>query len=299
VEIQPLGPQPLRPVGEGHKLAEIERFLDVRRAAASPDPRAEYDRCLAPARGGVDGPALSALSLAPDPQAADALLENLTRLREVLRQEVALKPGTAQATREKLLIELAQLLGRLREPRAVSDVLACTPHLSTPSRAKVYELLPSLCAAADPKATREARAILMAALREAPRAGGDYDSALAALGKLADAPALEVLLGEQARPPYGPANGRALAAVREAVDALGGSARARAHQVWLTLLCAYAPPEQPTAGERQFVRAVISALAAAELSPAAGQQLHTRLNRRTAPWLRAELRRLGPCWWRC
>src|SRR5262249_54508640 len=182
VEIQPLSPR-----GEGHKLTEIERFLDVRSAAASPDPRAEYDRCLAPARGGVDGPALSALCMKPDPQAADALLENLTRLREALRQEVALKPGPAQAAREKLLVELAQLLGRLREPRAVADVLACTPHLSTPGRAQVYELLPALCAAADPKVTKEARAVLMAALPEAPRAGGDYASALAALGELADA----------------------------------------------------------------------------------------------------------------
>jgi hypothetical protein len=293
VDIQPLGPQPLGPVGEGHKLAEIERFLDVRRAAASPDPRAEYDRCLAPARGGVDGPALSALCMKPDPQAADALLENLTRLREALRQGAALKPGQAQAAREKLLVELAQLLGRLREPRAVADVLACTPHLSTPNRAKVFELLPSLCAAADPKVTKEARAVLVAALREAPRAGGDYASALAALGKLADAAALEVLQREQARRPYGVANGRALAAVREAARAFGGDARARAHEAWLKLLSAYAPPEQPTAGERQFIRAVIGALAAAELSPAARQQLHTLLNRRTAPWFGEELRRLA------
>jgi hypothetical protein len=288
VEMQPLS-QPV----VGRTLAEIERFLEVRRAAAGPDPRAEYDRCLAPARGGVDGPALSALSLKPDPQAADALLDNLTRLRETLRQEVARKPGTAQAAREKLLVELAELLGRLRETRAVTDVLACTPHLSTTSRAKVFELLPSLCAAADHKVTQEAREVLTAALREAPRAGGDYESALAALGKLADAAALEVLLREQARPPYGAANGRALAAVRAAVDALGGKARARAHEAWLTLLCAYAPPEQPTAGERQFVRAVIGALAAAELSPARRQQLHTLLNRRAAPWFREELGRLA------
>jgi hypothetical protein len=288
VEIQPLGPR-----GEGHKLADIERFLDVRRAAASPDPRAEYDRCLAPARGGVDGPALSALCMKPDPQAADALLENLTRLREALRREVAPEPGTAQAAREKLLVEVAQLLGQLREPRAVADVLACAPHLSTPSRAKVYELLPSLCAAADPKVTREARAVLMAALREAPRDGGDYESAVAALGKLADAAALDLLLREQARPPYGAANARALAAVREAARALGGNAPARAHEAWLKLLSAYAPPEQPTAGEREFVRAVIGALAAAELSPAARQQLHTLRSRRTAPWFREELRRLA------
>src|SRR5262249_58180851 len=100
VEIQPLN-QPV----VGRTLAEIERFLDVRRAAASPDPRAEYDRCLAPARGGVDGPALSALSLKPDPQAADALRENLTRLRDPLRQEAAPNPGTAHPPRQHLLAQ--------------------------------------------------------------------------------------------------------------------------------------------------------------------------------------------------
>jgi hypothetical protein len=285
--------QPLRPPEEGPRLAGIERFLDVRRAAASPDPRAEYDRCLDPARGGVDGPALSALCMNPDPQAADALLGNLTRLREALRREGASKTGTAPAAREKLLVELAQLLVRLRETRAAADVLACTPHLSTPGRAKVYELLPSLCAAADRKVTNEAREVLIAAVREAPRAGSDYDNAVAALAKLADTAALEVLLREQARPPYGAANGRALAAVREAADALGGDAYARAHESWLTLLCAYAPPEQPTAGERQFIRAVIGALSAAELGPAARRQLHTLLNRPTAPWFRKELDRLA------
>ncbi len=293
MEIRPLNRQAPAPVGEGPGLAEIERFLDVRRAAASPDPRAEYDRCLAPARGGVDGPALSALCMKPDPQAADALLENLIRLREALRREAAKKPGTAPAAREKLLVELAQLLGRLREPRAVTDLLACAPHLSTPSRAKVYELLPSLCAAADRKVTQEARAVLLAALREAPRDGGDYASALAALGKLADEAALEVLLGEQARPPYGAANARAVAAVREAAQALGGDARARAHEAWLKLLGAYAPPQQPAAGERDFVRAVIGALADAKLSPAARRQLHALRKRQTPPWFREELGRLA------
>jgi hypothetical protein len=287
VEIQPLS-QPV----VGRTLAEIERFLDVRRAAASPDPRAAYDRCLSAGCGGVDGPALSALNMKPDPQAADALLDNLTRLRNTLRQEVEMDPVTVRAAREKLLVELAELLGRLRETRAVPSVLACTPHISSANRGKVFELLPSLCAAADHKVTKQAREVLIAAIREAPRAGEDYDGALAALGKLADAAALEVLLREQARLPFGAANSRAFAAVREAVDALGGKARTRAHEAWLTLLSAYAPPQQPTAAERQFVRAVIGALAAVELSPIPREQLHALRNRQTPPWFREELGRL-------
>jgi hypothetical protein len=293
VEIQPLDPQPINPQGEGHKLADIERFLEVRRAAASPDPRAAYDRCLGPTRGGVDGPALSALCLKPDPQAADALLENLTRLREALRQDAAPEPGMARAAREKLLVELAQLLGRLHETRAVAPVLACTPHISTPSRAKVYDLLPSLCAAADQKVAREARAVLTEALQKAPRDGRDYESALAALGKLADAAALEVLLREQDRPPFGAPNLCALAAVGEAVRALGPPARAQAHEAWRKLLCGYVPPEPPTAGERRFIRDVIGALAAGELSPADRQQLRTIRDGSKASWFRDELGRLA------
>ena len=53
------------------------------------------DRCLAPARGGVDGPALSALCMKPDPQAADVLLENLTRLREMALEDDLLSAGYA------------------------------------------------------------------------------------------------------------------------------------------------------------------------------------------------------------
>jgi hypothetical protein len=271
---------------QAERVAAVERFLAVCAAGKDADAAKAYGRCLAPAAGGLDEPARGALSLHPDPRAGDALLALLERASRRLLAEAAARPEPLPPATCEPVLSLVDVLRRINESRAAPPAIACAPHLPEERRRDVYEALPELLKKADETTLKAVRQALIAQTRTE-----DAERAMRALGKIADAEALDVLLAEQARRPVRQTNAAALAAVREAAARLGGKAATRARDAWAALLADYRAEAAPSPVEQEFVRGVGAALRAARLTEAQRRRLETARDR-AAGWLRGEIDRV-------
>jgi hypothetical protein len=270
---------------EKQQLPQIERCLEVAGACHSADPKRAYQRLLAPEAGGLDTAACTALSCSPDPQAADALLEQLEAVRARLLKGSAREDGAK-------FDRLVRLLVPLHEARAVRAAWTCTRRLSPESRAAFYTALPELCRSADRATLAFVRQGLLEAIRKPSDRGDEHIQAVRALGKLADSDAVTALLEEQARRPVGDAHQHVVLALRDAARALGGMDRARIHEAWLVLLSDYKPHPAPSDAERAFIRTVVDGLGGEVLTAQQKHLLHAIRESHKDGWFRQELDRL-------
>jgi hypothetical protein len=163
----------------------VERCAALLRAPDSPDAKALYDRLLAEGRDRLDEAAGCALCCRPDPRSADALLTQLRRLRDRLRDARAGgRDGRAAEDDFVQVARLAEVLAPLQEVRAVAPLLECVRLLPRGRRAPAYRPLPQLCKTAPADLKAEVRRLLAEELADREGDRLDQAAAAAAMGGL-------------------------------------------------------------------------------------------------------------------
>jgi hypothetical protein len=282
----------LRPLDEDFERRElpgIERCLAVAAACESRDPQREYRRLLAPEAGGLDRAACSALSCRPDPRSADALLEQLERLRQRLVRAARPLPDARTGDEEETLARLTDLLALLHEPRAARPVVGCARHLPHGRRGPAYRHLPELCRSADEPTRAAVRVALMDDLEDPAMSVADHGPAALALAAVADRRAAELLVRHQGRRPISDVNVQAARALGQLHKSLGPAGRDLAREAWLALLRSYRPPALPPPADRQLLREVVRLLSEQGLGTEQKKEVREIFDRSASAWFRREL----------
>jgi hypothetical protein len=159
-------------------LPGVRRCVELLEVARSNDPLTGYERLLAPEAGGLDEPARCVLTCRPDPRSGEVLLVQLRSLHERLLRPAPIGRDTRELSWR--ITRLAEVLARLREPRAAVLVAECVRRFPAGER-EAYRLLPDLCRKADQATLSRVQRLLREEIDQDGTNAGDRTAARFAL----------------------------------------------------------------------------------------------------------------------
>lgn len=270
------------------EMRDIERCVALTEAAKSKKPEVEYKKLLCPPSGQFDNVASCTLGCAPDPRAADALLDNLAEIHRRLVKDGRSAQGGKDGDIASLA-RLAQVLARTREARAAVPIVECARLLPAGHRGPCYRHVPNLAHDSGEKDRRRVADLLFQEIDDVQADPNDASSAAEALGKLADAWTVEELIKREGRQPVSAPSIRANRALESIFEYADAERRAHLIAAWIDLLRARPQSSAPPQDELTLIRSVIRMLVRQTLSPQQYDVLRGIRSRHAGNWLGREL----------